>query len=166
MRDGAPPVASEGVGWVSEWRLRTLSITMLVLLLAQYVSGMLVNFWTAIPDNHPGAHPAEYFSGSLQSIWWALGASGDWRLASHAGLGVILGLLGILMIVLATMLRSRFWLVITIIGFVGVLSAGFNGASFLNYNENFSSLIMATAFLVALVPYALGVYYTRPATRA
>lgn len=163
MSDGAVGNVSGGAGWVSEQRLRTLSNVMVVLLLAQYLIGMLVNFWTSIPDNHPGANPSEYFSGSLQSVWWALGASGDWRLASHTGLGVILGLLGILMIVLASMLRSRFWLTITIVGFIGVLAAGFNGASFLNYNEDFSSLIMAIAFIVALAAYGLGVYYSKPA---
>lgn len=36
----------------------------------------------------------------------------------------------------------------------------FNGASFLNYGEDFSSLIMSLAFLVALTAYALGTYFT------
>ncbi|HEX9036494.1 MAG TPA: hypothetical protein VF808_05835 [Ktedonobacterales bacterium] len=147
-----------------EQTLRRLAVAMLALLLAQYILGMLVNFFVTIPDDHPGAHPAEYFSGAATSVAWALG-HGGWELIAHAWTGILIGTLGIAMIALALMLRRRAWVVATILGFFGTLGAGFNGASFLNYGEDFSSLIMATAFLIALGSYALGLYYTKPASQ-
>ena len=36
-----------------------------------------------------------------------------------------------------------------------MLAAGFNGGSFLNYNEDFSSMIMAGFFAAAVACYAL-----------
>ncbi|GAA3311355.1 hypothetical protein [Arthrobacter ramosus] len=43
-------------------------------------------------------------------------------------------------------------------GFVSVLEAGFNGGSFLNYGEDYSSMFMASLFAVATGSYAFGVY--------
>jgi hypothetical protein len=42
----------------------------------------------------------------------------------------------------------------------GVLAAGFNGGSFLNYNQDFSSMLMATVFAVAVVSYSVGLFVT------
>jgi hypothetical protein len=42
----------------------------------------------------------------------------------------------------------------------GVQAAGFNGGGYLNYHEDFSSMLMATFFAVALVAYAVGIYVT------
>jgi hypothetical protein len=42
------------------------------------------------------------------------------------------------------------------IGFIGVLGAGFNGGSFLNYNQDFSSMLMAVGFILAMLTYSLG----------
>jgi len=42
------------------------------------------------------------------------------------------------------------------LGFIGVLGAGFNGGSFLNYNENFSSMLMSVGFIMAMVTYSIG----------
>jgi hypothetical protein len=44
------------------------------------------------------------------------------------------------------------------VGFVSVLGAGFNGAGFHNYGEDFSSLIMAPLFAIATGSYAFGVF--------
>jgi hypothetical protein len=41
---------------------------------------------------------------------------------------------------------------------VAILGAGFNGGSFLNYHEDFSSMLMASFFAIVLVSYAAGLY--------
>jgi uncharacterized membrane protein len=41
---------------------------------------------------------------------------------------------------------------------VNLMVAGLNGGSFLNYNEDFSSMIMAAFFAVAVVSYVTGLY--------
>jgi hypothetical protein len=39
-----------------------------------------------------------------------------------------------------------------------VIGAGFNGGSYLNYHEDFSSMIMAGGFALAVVAYLIGLY--------
>ena len=43
-------------------------------------------------------------------------------------------------------------------GWVGTVGAGFNGGSFLNYHEDFSSMLMATGFAVATIAYVFTLY--------
>lgn len=76
----------------------------------------------------------------------------------HTGLGLLL-VVG----ALAALLRSigshdRAAVTTRVEGFVCVLGAGFNGGSFLNYGEHFSSMIMASLFAISLGSYAFGVY--------
>jgi hypothetical protein len=54
--------------------------------------------------------------------------------------------------------RRRGIVVPAVFGFIGVLGAGFNGGSFLNYREDFSSMLMATGFAIAIVSYSVGLY--------
>jgi hypothetical protein len=46
-----------------------------------------------------------------------------------------------------------------VLGFIGILAAGFNGASFLNYGQDFSSLLMAVGFLLAAISYTIGISF-------
>jgi hypothetical protein len=57
-------------------------------------------------------------------------------------------------------MRTRNLIVVTAFGAFGVLAAGFNGGSYLNYHDDFSSLLMSSFFAVALVGYAVGLYVT------
>ena len=137
-------------------RLRGLTIVILFLLAAQFLLGMAVNLFVTIPTNHPGFHPPEYFSGVFQSVRWAITSSGSLLLILHAILGLLLVVLALVLLVSAIVRRSRGWIVVSIIGLIGVLGAGFNGGSFLNYNEDFSSMLMALGFILAMMTYSLG----------
>jgi hypothetical protein len=44
------------------------------------------------------------------------------------------------------------------LGFVGVLAGGFNGGSFLNYRQDFSSMLMAVGFALAMSAYVALLY--------
>jgi hypothetical protein len=57
-------------------------------------------------------------------------------------------------------------MVVTSLGLFGVLAAGFNGGSFLNYTQDFSSMIMATFFAWAVVSYTVGLFVTGRTTGA
>lgn len=140
--------------------LRTLTLIILLLLAAQFLVGMLVNLFVVVPANHPGAHPSEYFSGVVTGVLWVLGDGTLW-LRVHAIIGLALFLAAIILLVLAIVSRRRAWIIASIFGLLGIVGAGFNGASFLNYGEDFSSLLMAIGFLVAVIPYMIGVYVTR-----
>jgi hypothetical protein len=70
---------------MSQWPV----LAVLVLLLGQFAIGMAVNLYVVVPPHHPGAHPVNYFTGSVHSLGWAIG-SGPAVLAAHAALGLFL----------------------------------------------------------------------------
>ena len=136
-------------------RLRGLTVVILFLLAAEFLLGMTVNLFVTIPTNHPGANPPEYFSGVVRSVTWAVTSSPLWLLL-HAILGLVLVVLTVALLISAIVARKGGWIAIASLGFIGVGGAGFNGGSFLNYNENFSSMLMSVGFILAMVTYTIG----------
>jgi hypothetical protein len=132
--------------------VRRMTVGLIIALIAQFLVGMLVNLFVTIPDSHPGSQPAEYFAGSLQSVIWAL-SSGLGFLVAHVVLGLILGIGSLGLIVRVRTLRRRRLTVAATLGFLFIVAAGFNGASFLDFSEDYSSMIMATLFAAALLCY-------------
>ena len=131
-----------------------MALGALVLVLVQAGIGMDINLYVTIPAHHPGAHPSNYFTGSLHSVAWAIG-HGAVALALHAVLGLALILMTASVAVLSLKVRRRsigFWAVLAALLVIG---AGFNGASFLDFNNNVSSLIMAVLAFGAVVCYAV-----------
>lgn len=61
-------------------------------------------------------------------------------------------------VVLSIGSRSRVAFVTSVVGLVAILGAGFNGGSFLNYAEDFSLMIMAWLWAIAMGSYLVGVY--------
>ncbi|MGA3031374.1 MAG: hypothetical protein ABSE58_11690 [Candidatus Limnocylindrales bacterium] len=147
---------------VARFRMRRATFGMIVGLLIQFTAGMLVNLFTKIPDNHPGSNPSGFFSGAFQSVTWAIAQSGLPALVFHAVWGLLLMIDGLALIVLARAVGKRSVTVAAVLGFMFVLGAGLNGASFLNYREDFSSMIMATLFGLAVLMYSL-VLFVLPA---
>ncbi len=127
------------------------------MLIAQFLLGMAVNLFVKVPTDHPGSNASEYFSGVAQSVTWAI-LHGDVLLAIHAafGLGLVIAAIGTLVQAIGN--RRRGIIVSAVIGFIGVLGAGFNGGSYLNYHQDFSTMIMATGFAIAVVAYSAGLY--------
>lgn len=137
--------------------VRRTELGLVIALLAQFLLGMAVNLFVKIPESHPGANPPEYFSGVVQSVGWAMTDGGLW-LVLHAGLGLLLVVGALTALLQSIGSHERAALTTTAVGLVSVLGAGFNGGSFLNYGEDFSSMIMASLFAVATGSYAFGVY--------
>lgn len=129
----------------------------LVTLVAQFLLGMAVNLFVVIPKNHPGSNPPEYFSGVAQSVTWAI-LHGHLFLVLHAVLGLVLAVNAVGLLIRAIQWRTRSMLLTAGFGAIGVIGAGFNGGSYLNYHEDFSSMIMSAGFAVAVVSYATGLY--------
>jgi hypothetical protein len=126
-----------------------------VLLVVQTAVGMVVNLYVTVPPDHPGNHPGNFFTGSLESVAWAVG-HGTVALAIHATLGLALVAVTIWVAVRAVKLRSS--RVTSILGALLTIGAGFNGASFLDFNHDISSLLMALLALGALSCYLVGLY--------
>lgn len=159
-RIDAASSAKGGISPVAARWLRPLAATTLLLLAIQFLAGMVVNLFVVLPARHPGTNAPEYFSGVARGVWWALG-NGGWELQSHVVIGLLLALASLALIVSSIALRRRSWITVSILGFVGIFAAGFNGASFMNYGHDFSSLLMSIGFLLAVISYALGLYSTR-----
>jgi uncharacterized membrane protein len=137
-------------------------VGMIFLLIVQFLLGMAVNLFVNIPTNHPGANPPEYFSGVAQSVTWAI-LQGPVLLVLHAVLGLVVLIGAVLTFVRGFRSGPRSLAIATGVSAFAVLVAGLNGGSFLNYNEDFSSMIMASFFAIAVVSYAVGLYVA-PAT--
>ncbi len=125
----------------------------ILLVLVQAGIGMVVNLFVTIPSSHPGARPSDYFAGSFHSVVWAV-AHGAPALAVHASLGLALVVIVIGVAGHAARLGSRAVAALSILAGMLIIGAGFNGASFLDFNGNISSLIMALLTLAALACYS------------
>ena len=140
--------------------LRLLTLIILLLLAAQFLIGMLVNLYVTTIPSHPGVLAPEYFSGVVKAVSWAL-VHAPLFLLLHAVVGLLLFLGALVILGLAIASRRRAWIISSIVGLLGIMAAGFNGASFMNYGEPFSSLFMSMGFLMAVIAYMLGVYIVR-----
>ena len=118
---------------------------------------MDVNLFVAIPAQHPGARPSSYFSGSVRSVAWAV-AHGAPALVAHAVLGLALAVIVIGVAVYAIRLGRRPVGAWSVLAGLLVIGAGFNGASFLDFNNDISSLIMALLALSAVACYSAASY--------
>jgi hypothetical protein len=127
-------------------------LAVLVLLLGQFALGMAVNLYAHIASHHPGAHPANYFSGSVRSVGWAI-SSGPAALAAHTALGLFLVIAALNVVALAIGTRRRATTTAAVLGAGFIIGAGFNGASFLDFNNDTSSLIMSLLFALATLSY-------------
>jgi len=135
---------------------------MFFLLLLQFLLGMIVNLYVTVPSTHPGSSASNYFGGLVQGVPWAI-AHGALALQLHAALGLALVLFAIRHAIVAIRSRQRLWQTASLLGAFGVIFAGFNGGSFVNYGHDVSSLLMAIGFAVAIAAYATGLYVARDA---
>ena len=138
-------------------RLRGWTLAMIYLLIVQFFAGMITNLYVTIPAHHPGSNAHNYFTGATDSMGWALSSGGIW-LAVHAALGLALGLLALHLIMQAVLSHQRRWIWASVAGAVFLIGAGFNGASFLVFGMNYSSLLMAGLFGLSLASYLTGLY--------
>jgi hypothetical protein len=136
--------------------VRRMAFGAILLILVQAGIGVAVNLYVTVPARHPGAHPSDYLSGSFHSVVWAI-AHGPVALAVHTALGLALALMVISIAVRAVGLRRTItaW---SVLGGLLVIGAGFNGASFLDFNNNVSSLIMALLAFAAVGCYAVTLF--------
>ena len=141
----------------SRIKLRRLLLAAIVLVLVQAGIGMSVNLYVVVPSRHPGAHPGSYFSGSLDSVSWAI-VHGPFVLGAHVILGLTLSVVLVLLAFYAIRSGDRVVGAWSSLGGLLVIGAAFNGASFLDFNDSVSSLIMALLALASIGCYALALF--------
>ncbi|HXW88737.1 MAG TPA: hypothetical protein VEJ42_10810 [Streptosporangiaceae bacterium] len=133
-----------------------VNLAVCALLVVEYLLGMVVNTYVVLPARHPGAAAGNYFSGVAAGLGWVITSGPGWA-AAHAALGLALIVAALAAIVATWRRGSRVGPVLSVVGALAIVGAGFNGASFLNYGHAFSSLIMAGLWLLALACYLTGV---------
>jgi hypothetical protein len=130
--------------------LRTHAKILLILFAVQFLAGMLLNLFVTLPKVHPGTSGDNYFSQSWASLVWTLSGGGGWTLAVHASIAVALLIGTIALFVRTLSWPGRGWRWGSGIAALFTLGALFNGLSFADYNQDFSSMIMATCWLIAV----------------
>lgn len=145
--------------------LRPLALFMLLLLLAQFLIGMVVNLYVEIPAVHPGTQGASPLSENpvqtVQGLAWAL-AHGELAMRVHVVLGLLLGVTAVALIAISIAARRRAWIIVSVAGFLTIAGAGINGVAFVNAGgQNLNSMAMSVNFLLAWIAYAIGLYRTR-----
>ena len=138
-------------------RFRRNLLGMLSMLILQFLLGMGVNLFVTLTRHHPGANPPEFFSGAARSVGWAL-TQGPLLLILHTVLGLLLFINSIVLLVAAFRLPSTAVRVLAGIGALGIVAAGFNGASFLSYNHDVNSYVMSVGFALAAIVYTQLLY--------
>jgi hypothetical protein len=138
-------------------RLRLQALGAVVMICVQAGLGMFVNLFVTIPRHHSGSVPSEYFSGSFHSVTWAI-THGAVALVLHAILGILLAIMVVGIVVRAMIIGHRAIATWSILGALFTVGAGFNGASFLDFNTDVSSFVMVTLALAALLCYVIVIY--------
>ena len=127
---------------------------LLIALLVQFSLGMYVNLFANIPLSHPGHGATNFFTGSYHSVVWAeTSPHAPLVLAFHAGLGLLLVLGSLWLAVIAIRGHRAGYVWAAVLGAVFILAAGFNGSSFLNYNHDANSYVMALLFALSVLCY-------------
>lgn len=138
-------------------RFRGNVLGMLSMLIIQFLLGMAVNLFDTLTRHHPGANASEFFGGAVQSVFWGL-TQGPILLILHVILGLLLAINSAVILIAAFKFPSTATRVLATLGLIGIVAAGFNGASFLNYNHDVNSYLMSVGFALASVVYVQLLY--------
>lgn len=133
------------------------AIGLLVGYALQFLAGMTLNLFVTVSKNHPGSNANNYFVGDVHGLAWTLSGKGGAVLTIHVyiALALVLGSLGLL--ITSIRLKSKVWIWCSSIAFLSTVGALFNGLSFINYNHSFSSMIMASCWLLAVAALVYGI---------
>lgn len=123
---------------------RAAAGVMVVLLLVQYVLGLVYNLYGPAPTE---AHPLQMFTGRL--------------LAAHSALGILLVLGAIYTLIAAGRTRTVLPIVASAVGIAAIVGAFAGGTAFLRAGADADSLTMGLLLALALLCYA-AVIFTLP----
>jgi hypothetical protein len=119
-------------------RLRMSSLGAVVMLIIQFVVGMVYNLYGTVPT-------------STKSIGLFSGPA----IALHVILGILLGLAGIGQLVRAIGTRHKLSIWMSALGLASIIGAGFAGLGFAGSGASSASLGMSLAFATALACYVV-----------
>jgi hypothetical protein len=126
--------------------LRRASLAALVLLVIQYGLGIGINLYVTVPA-------ADHGHGVGTAI-----SNGPGALAAHVVIGLLLILAATALVVQAVRARHPGVIVSSVIGFLALVGAAAQGASFVSNAHPAASMIMAILTGVALLSYGVSLY--------
>jgi hypothetical protein len=137
--------------------LRLTALSMVALLVVQFVAGMTATLYVKIPATIPGDRPGH--RGSVRhDISWAL-TQGPIDLRIHVANALLLVLASLVMAGFGIAARRLVWVISTIVGVTALLTAFEGGIGFLTGGGQASdSLMMALGFMAAFLSYGTGFY--------
>jgi len=128
--------------------LRVNAIFMIVVLVIQYVLGMVANLFVKFPDtNQP------------DQLWAA--ARSQFPTMAHIVVGTLLLVGAVVFVIRATRNHHRSWIASSVAGLIAILAALFGGVTFTTTQVDGYSLLMAIAAIAAFVAYGWGLYASR-----
>jgi hypothetical protein len=133
-------------------RLRAFRIAFLitlVLLVIQYVLGMISDLEVQFPGNLPGGNA------------WGWVWSHSLIIQLHISIGTLLLVVALVALILSIVARNRVGIIAAAAGLAMIIFAWLSGAEFLASQQNDLSLWMALGFMGAFVAYLLGYYLSR-----
>jgi len=114
-------------------------------LVVQYLLGMAANLFVTFPDTKNASTQWEF-------------AKAQPLVILHIIVAVFLIIGGTVLLIQAIRRKNKQWIIVGIIGLVGLLGASITGARFIPTQQNVYSYIMAIAFILAFVSYGWGLY--------
>jgi len=124
-------------------RLRRLALMIIGSLLIEFLLGMANTFWLETPASGSG---------------WS-GSSPMWLVMVHIVWGALLLLLGIWILIVARKGKSRTWLNMGALGFLGILIAFAAGNSFMSdVSSDAASFVMSVGLAIAVFFYSFGLF--------
>ena len=124
-------------------RLRRLGLMMIGSLLIEFLGGMANTFWLETPESGSG---------------WD-GSSPMWLVMVHIVWGPLVLLLGLWIIIVARKGKSRTWLNLGGLGFVGIFIAFAAGNTFMNdVSSDISSFVMSVGLAIAVFFYSFALF--------
>jgi hypothetical protein len=121
----------------------------LVLLVIQYVLGMIANLEVQFPGNLP--------DGNAWSWVW----SHSLIIQLHIYIGTLLLVVALVALILSIVARNLVGIIAAVAGLAMIIFAWLSGVAFLASQQNTLSLWMALGFIGAFVAYILGYYFSR-----
>jgi len=128
--------------------LRVNAIFMIVVLVIQYVLGMVANLFVKFPDtNKP------------DQLWAS--ARFQFPTMAHIVVGTLLLVGAVVFVIRATRNHHRGWIASSVAGLIAILAALFGGVTFTTTQVDGYSLLMAIAAIAAFVAYGWGLVANR-----
>lgn len=134
--------------------VRMMAVMMIIALLIQFLLGMYTNLFIALPRVTVQGSVASMFGmGRMMSVGFS-----DPVFMVHMIVGMLLALGAIATVVVAVSIKQTPFIIITVIGLISVLIAGYGGLTFfMNGQHNSASYTMAIGWLAALTTYFMAI---------